>query len=82
MRIDVLFLFVMWIHVEFIGSKYWLPRQLEEPAFFFWLVDSILVPVFKIDNGVDGEISFAFIVPVFPTDIDMWFCSSDFIINL
>jgi hypothetical protein len=35
MRIDVLFLFVMWIHVEFIGSKYWLPRQLEEPAFFF-----------------------------------------------
>lgn len=58
------------------------PTSARGAGFFFWLVDSILVPVFKIDNGVDGEISFAFIVPVFPTDIDMWFCSSDFIINL
>jgi hypothetical protein len=51
----------MW---EFIGSKYRLPHRLEEPAFFFWLVDSILVLVFKIGIGVGGIISAVFIVPV------------------
>ncbi len=42
-------------------------------AVFFWLIDFILVPVFKIDIGVGGLIIAAFNVP---TGTDMWFCSS------